>query len=420
MSDKWANQDQASVVSAIRMLLPGFAGRISAAEANRCIPPETIEELHETGFFKWFVPKRYGGFEWLPKPVYEVAMEMGAVCASTAWVSLLLSIHNHLLALMDPRAQEDVWGEDPKALVSSSFAPVGNARTVKGGFELNGRWPFSSGVDHCKWAIVSSRIDGQPGREAFFLVSNRQYVINDNWFVAGMKATGSKEMVMEGVFVPEYRCITAHDLNWGNPPGREVNNVPLYWVPFIPLFTWVVCVHALGPAISVRNDYIKATLRRVGAYSGDKLRDRQLSMVRLAEATAEIDSAQLLFARDFDAMEHAASLLRRMDLQEYYRAKFDAVYALELSSRALDRLWRASGAHALFESSSIQRNFRDIHAMSQHGGADIDTAYSDYGRFLLDPEGVLQATAITRLAETRPATDLQQGRQIAGGEKWSR
>jgi 3-hydroxy-9,10-secoandrosta-1,3,5(10)-triene-9,17-dione monooxygenase len=390
MSDKRPNSDQASVVSAVRTLLPRFADRITAAEENRCIPRETIEDLHETGFFKWFVPKRYGGFEWLPKPVYEVAIEMGAVCASTAWVSLLLSVHNHLLALMERRAQDDVWGKDPKALISSSFAPVGNVRAVKGGFELNGRWPFSSGVDHCQWAIVSSRIDGQPGREAFFLVSDKQYVINDNWFVSGMKATGSKEMVMEGVFVPDYRAITVNDVNWGDPPGRGVNDVPLYWVPFLPLFTWVVCVHALGPAISVRDDYIKSTLRRVSAYSGDKLRDRQLSMARLAEATAEIDTAQLLFARDFDAMEHAAALRRRLDFPGFFRAKFDAVYALELSSRALDRLWRASGAHALFQNSSIQRNFRDIHAMSQHGGADIDSAYSDYGRFLLDPDGILR------------------------------
>jgi 3-hydroxy-9,10-secoandrosta-1,3,5(10)-triene-9,17-dione monooxygenase len=390
MSDKRPNSDQASVVSAVRTLLPRFADRITAAEENRCIPRETIEDLHETGFFKWFVPKRYGGFEWLPKPVYEVAIEMGAVCASTAWVSLLLSVHNHLLALMERRAQDEVWGKDPKALISSSFAPVGNVRAVKGGFELNGRWPFSSGVDHCQWAIVSSRIDGQPGREAFFLVSDKQYVINDNWFVSGMKATGSKEMVMEGVFVPDYRAITVNDVNWGDPPGRGVNDVPLYWVPFLPLFTWVVCVHALGPAISVRDDYIKSTLRRVSAYSGDKLRDRQLSMARLAEATAEIDTAQLLFARDFDAMEHAAALRRRLDLPGFFRAKFDAVYALELSSRALDRLWRASGAHALFQNSSIQRNFRDIHAMSQHGGADIDSAYSDYGRFLLDPDGILR------------------------------
>ncbi len=76
--------DQASVISAIRMLLPKFASRVTVAEANRSIPRETIEELHEAGFFRWFVPKRYGGFEWLPKPVYEVAIEMGAVCASTA------------------------------------------------------------------------------------------------------------------------------------------------------------------------------------------------------------------------------------------------------------------------------------------------------------------------------------------------
>jgi 3-hydroxy-9,10-secoandrosta-1,3,5(10)-triene-9,17-dione monooxygenase len=162
-------------------------------------------------------------------------------------------------------------------------------------------------VDHRKWAIVSGRIDGQLGREAFFLVSDKQYAINDNWFVSGMKATGSKEMVMDGVFVPGYHAISHRDLNWGDPPGRAVNDVPLYWVPFLPLFTWVVCVHALGPAISVRDDYIKSTLRRVSAYSGDKLRDRQLSMARLAEATAEIDTAQLLFARDFDAVRSSSA-----------------------------------------------------------------------------------------------------------------
>lgn len=390
MPDSRTNMDQASVISAIRMLLPKFASRVTAAEANRSIPRETIEELHEAGFFRWFVPKRYGGFEWLPKPVYELAIEMGAVCASTAWVSLLLSVHNHLLAQMDPRAQDEVWGADPKALVSSSFAPVGTVRTVKGAFELDGHWPFSSGVDHCTWAIVASRIDGQAGRETFFLVSKKQYTLNDNWHVAGMRATGSKEIVLDHAFVPDYHAIAFQEVNWGDPPGRAVNDVPLYWVPFLPLFTWVVCIHALGPAISVRDEYIKATQRRIGAYSGDKLRERQLSMARLAEATAEIDTAHLLFQRDFDAMEAAAVQRRRLDMGDFFRARFDAVYAVELSSHAIDRLWRASGAHALFDNSSIQRNFRDVHAMSQHGGADFDSALSDYGRFLLDPEAPLR------------------------------
>jgi 3-hydroxy-9,10-secoandrosta-1,3,5(10)-triene-9,17-dione monooxygenase len=391
LSQRDSDADQAEVIAAVRALLPGFAARTRAAEENRCIPSESIEELSRAGFFKWFRPKRYGGFEWLPKRIYELAIEMGTVCPSTAWVSLLVAIHDHLLALMDPRVQDEVWKESPQSLISSSFAPVGNVRTLSGGFELNGRWPFSSGVDHCNWAIVSSRIDGVQGREAFFLVSNNQFVINDNWFVSGMKASGSKELVMEGVFVPEYRCLTAQQLNWGDPPGRKVNNVPLYWIPFIPLFTWVVCVHAFGPAISVHREYIKATLRRVSAYNFDNLRDRQLSMARLAEATAEIDSARLIFARDFDAMEEGAQSLHEIEPSAYFRIRFDAVYALELSSRALDRLWRASGAHALFDSSSIQQNFRDLHAMSQHGGADIDSALSDYGKFLLDPEGFLAA-----------------------------
>jgi 3-hydroxy-9,10-secoandrosta-1,3,5(10)-triene-9,17-dione monooxygenase len=390
MRDSRSIPDQSSVVEAVRSLLPRLGSRAAAAEKARCVPRETMDELHETGFFRWFVPKRYGGFEWMPTAAYEVAIEMGTVCPSTAWVSLLLSVHNQLLAIMDPRAQDKVWGEDPEALVSSSFAPVGSVRSVKGGFELNGHWPFSSGVDHCEWAIVASRIDGEPGREAFFLVSNKQYTINDNWYVAGMKATGSKEVVLDHIFVPEQDSITFQEVNWGNPPGRAVNNVPLYWIPFVPLFTWVVCVHALGPAISVRDDFIRRTTKRIGAYTGDKLRERGLTMARLAEASVEIDSAQLIFKRDFERMEQVAQELRPADLQDFFRIKFDAVYALELSVRALDRLWRASGAHALFEDSPVQRNLRDIHAMSQHGGADFDAALTDYGRFLLDPAAPLR------------------------------
>lgn len=383
--------DQSSVVEAVRSLLPKLASRVEAAERDRCIPRETMDELHQAGFFRWFVPRRYGGFEWLPTAEYEVAIEMGTVCPSTAWVALLLSVHNHLLAQMDPRAQDEVWGPDPETLISSSFAPVGNVRSVKGGFELNGHWPFSSGVDHCKWAIVASRVDGEPGREAFFLVSDKQYVINDNWRVAGMKATGSKEVVLDHAFVPDYHSISFGQVNSEDPPGRSANDVPLYWIPFLPLFTWVVCIHALGPAIAVRDDYVKTTLKRIGAYTGDKLRERTLSMARLAEASAEIDSAQLLFRRDFEEMERVAGERRPMDLRGFFRARFDAVYALELCVRALDRLWRASGAHALFDKSPVQRNLRDIHAMSQHGGADFDAALTDYGRFLLDSQAALNS-----------------------------
>jgi 3-hydroxy-9,10-secoandrosta-1,3,5(10)-triene-9,17-dione monooxygenase len=390
MHDSRSNPDQGSVVESVRSLFPKFASRAAAAEKARCVPRESMDELHEAGFFRWFVPKCYGGFEWMPTAAYEVAIEMGTICPSTAWVSLLLSVHNHLLAIMDKRAQDKVWGDNPEALISSSFAPVGNVRSVKGGFELNGHWPFSSGVDHCQWAIVASRIDGEPGREAFFLVSKEQYVINDNWYVAGMKATGSKEVVLDHVFVPEQDSITFQVVNWGDPPGRAINNVPLYWIPFVPLFTWVVCVHALGPAISVRDSFIKRTAKRIGAYTGDKLSERGLTMARLAEASAEIDSARLIFERDFQRMEEVAQELRPATLEDFFRIKFNAVYALELSVRALDRLWRASGAHALFDDSSVQRNLRDIHAMSQHGGADIDSAMTDYGRFLLDPEGSLR------------------------------
>jgi 3-hydroxy-9,10-secoandrosta-1,3,5(10)-triene-9,17-dione monooxygenase len=128
--------------------VPSVRARARQAEELRRIPEETFRDFQEAGLFRAFQPARFGGFELQPPvSLYEAVIEIGTVCASSAWVLAVLGIHQWHIALFSPRAQEEVWGENPHALSSSSYAPTGKVERVAGGFRLSGRWAFSSGCD---------------------------------------------------------------------------------------------------------------------------------------------------------------------------------------------------------------------------------------------------------------------------------
>ena len=134
-----------TLIERARALIPALKARSEAAVAARCVPAETIREMHEAGFFRVLQPKRYGGYELDPQVFFEIQMTLAEGCMSTAWVYGVIGVHPFQLGLFDPKAQADVWGEDDATLVSSSYQPVGKVERVEGGFRLSGRWGFSSG-----------------------------------------------------------------------------------------------------------------------------------------------------------------------------------------------------------------------------------------------------------------------------------
>ena len=77
---------------------------------------------------------------------------------STAWVLGVVGIHPFQLALYDDKAQNEVYGDDPDTLVSSSYAPLGQVEVVDGGFKLSGHWQWSSGSEHCEWALLGALV----------------------------------------------------------------------------------------------------------------------------------------------------------------------------------------------------------------------------------------------------------------------
>src|SRR5262249_50256488 len=151
-------------------------------------------------------PKRWGGGEADIVEFFDAVFTLSRANPSAGWVAGVIGVHPWQLALFDERAQEELWGEDPAAMNSSSYIPTGKAARVDGGYNVSGRWSFSSGCDHCRAVNLGAIVPGGeiPDFRSFLLLAG-QYRIEDNWHVAGLKGTGSKDIVVDEAFVPEHR-----------------------------------------------------------------------------------------------------------------------------------------------------------------------------------------------------------------------
>jgi 3-hydroxy-9,10-secoandrosta-1,3,5(10)-triene-9,17-dione monooxygenase len=198
------------LIAAARAMGPALRERSAHCKAQSRVPDETIQDFHDAGFFKILQPEQWGGYAMDPQVFYAVGIEVAKSCMSSAWVLGVVAVHNWQLAVFDDQAAQDVWAEDPTVLISSSYAPVGKVQVVDGGFKLSGRWSFSSGSAHCKWAFLGAVVPTPEapfdmGNYRTFLVPIEDYEIVDNWDVVGLQGTGSHDIVVDGAFVPEHR-----------------------------------------------------------------------------------------------------------------------------------------------------------------------------------------------------------------------
>lgn len=377
----------------VRALLPALRERAPDAERLRRLPDETFKEFQEAGLFRALQPRRYGGYELDPGVFFQAGVDIGTVCGSSAWVLTVVGIHNWQLGLFHPQAQEDVWHEDSSTQISSSLAPTGTVERVDGGFRLHGRWSFSSGCDVCQWAVLGGVVppteaqDGAPPDVRSFLVPRSDYTIDDNWQVMGLCGTGSKDIVVEEAFVPEYRTHSYLDAFYLRNPGAAVNTHPIFRLPFGVVFPYALVAPAIGVALGALQLFREQTRARVFR-DGSRVVEDPLVQFRLAEAAADVDAARARMLSNFEEMMHLASSGQEIPLESRARYRWDAAKATVWSVQAVDRLFEASGGHAIFLHNPMQRAWRDVHAMRAHAGNNPDRAAMIYGRseFGLPPQ----------------------------------
>lgn len=189
---------------------PVLERNAAQTEADRRVPQENIDALTAAGAFKVTVPRRYGGYEMTLREKLEVSAAVAESCGSTGWVVALINVCNWAAGLLPEKAQQEIFGASPDAKVAGVLNPTPDVRKVEGGYEISGKWPWASGSLHADWALLGTLIvdeAGEPVDQALAFVPMGELTIEDTWFVAGMKGTGSNTIVGEKVFVPEHRLL---------------------------------------------------------------------------------------------------------------------------------------------------------------------------------------------------------------------
>ena len=375
-------RDAQSVLAGIDELLPKLRERAQETEDLRRIPDASIAELDEVGFFKLVQPEQWGGLQADPTLFFEAVRRVASACGSTGWAGGILAVHNWHLAQFTQQAQEDVWSEDPTVRVSSSYAPMGAGVVTDGGYIVNGAWRWSSGCDHATWTFVGGPVikDGRPVDFGSFLIPISDYKIIDDWYVVGLKGTGSKTLEIKDVFVPRHRFQSFKQMSDGTAPGLRTNTAPVYKMPWGTMHPTTISTPIVGMAYGAYDAHVEHQGKRLrAAYAGEKAKDDPFAKVRIAEAASDIDAAWRQLSGNL-AEEYALLCAgKEVPLELRARARRDQVRASQRAISAIDRLFEAAGATALQTETALQRFWRDAHAGRVHAANDAERAYVMFG-----------------------------------------
>lgn len=365
-------------------------------EANRMVSAELIARMREAGLFRIMQPAVYGGYEYGFDALMKAVEPVGAGCGSAGWVLSLAITHQWLVGTFPKQAQDEYFA-NPDAIAAGSYAPVGKAVAVDGGYRLSGSWGFTSGCDHADWLVLGGMIpqarDGVPPRPAFFLVPRADVRFDDNWYTMGLAGTGSKNTVADDAFIPAYRVVPVADLLIGTAPGASVHANPLYRQSMLSALPFALVAPILGIAQGALTDFIEMAKVRTtrGAVAGGNNRMAEFATVqtRIAEATGSIDAARLMIAHALAKAEAAAETGDQADLDLRLRNRLHQAFCVRLLIQAVDALFLASGGQSIFTDKPIQRAWRDAHAGGVHVSMNWDAVSTMYGQHALglDPKG---------------------------------
>lgn len=372
------------LVARAKALVPVLRERAMKTEADRRVPDATMAAYHEADILKVLQPARFGGLEMNYLVFADIIMALAQGCGSSAWVYSVLGEHKWVIAMYPELAQDEVWGKDPSAASCASFVPQGKAEKVAGGYRINGRWPFASGCDHAQWAILGSFVETPQGRGELrdFLVPIGELEKLDDWRVLGLEGTGSKSLVAKDVFVPEHRAALHDELKAGMSAGRHVHpGWHMCRTPRSFMASFTLISATVGMAQRTVDIFAENTKTRVSR--GTKVAELDTVQLKLSEAAAEVDTARLLVRTTCAENIRVLTANEEVTMDRIVKTRRDMVFAVKLARQAADRVFQASGGHALYDTSPIQHVYRDVLAASSHLFMNWELGALPYGQHRL-------------------------------------
>lgn len=333
-------------------LARSFAERI---ERSRALPPELVDKLVRSGLMRAGVSAELGGPEAPPAVSLAAAEAVARGDASAGWCVSIAVTSSLLSAHVSPKGAAEIFG-DPDTVVAGVWAPRGKGRRVDGGVVLSGQWPFCSGITHASWLFAGFVLDQELKVAA---IPKAELEVLDTWHTNGLRGTGSHDCVATDVFVPDHRVfsIVAGPL----PQATALQRFPLFGY-----FALSIAAAALGNARGAIDDLVALATDRKPQGSTRTLAERSATQAAVASAEAALRAARLLMYQSIEDAWQAAQLDTPVPEDLRLGIRLAATHAVRTSADVARSMYDLGGGTAIYETSPLQRRFRDAHTATAH------------------------------------------------------
>ncbi|HEY9267791.1 MAG TPA: acyl-CoA dehydrogenase family protein [Mycobacterium sp.] len=387
------------VLDRLAELADQFKDQAVEAEKLGKLPDATVKSMKAIGSIRLLQPKKHGGMEVHPRAFAETVMATAALDPAAGWINGVVGVHPYQLAYADPKVGEEIWAEDVDTWVASPYAPQGVAVPTDGGYIFTGRWQFSSGTDACDWIILGAMVGGadgaplMPPQMLHMILPRSDYqIVEDSWDVVGLRGTGSKDVIVDGAFVPSYRTMDGMKVMDGTAQREAGMTEPLYLMPWSTMFPLGISSATIGIAEGALAAALDYQRQRVNS-SGVAIKDDPYVMYAIGEAAADINAARQELLANADRIYDMVAAGKEVSFEDRAAGRRTQIRAVWRAVSAVDEIFARCGGNAARMDKPLQRYWRDVHVGQAHAIHVPGTVYhaAALSSLGVDPQGPLRA-----------------------------
>jgi indole-3-acetate monooxygenase len=371
-----------------RSLAPVIDAYRDESERQRRMARPIFDALIRTGIVEMLVSRAFGGPQVSISTFTRVVEEISRFDGSIGWNVMIAGG----LVLFADCLDEDVADRIVHAGQGTVLAGSGNgtaeARPVPGGYEVTGRWSFASGCQDATW-IFGGCIVVDQGHQARFddngvperlgiCVPAADCKIIDTWHTAGLRGTGSNDFRLEHVFVPEERTFPEARLLAG-PVDRPST---MSRTPYLVIATPTIAAVALGIARDAIEAFKALALHKTPGFSSLPLAQHHTVQQQLGKAEALLRSARAYLHSTLDEITCAHAAGAPVTSDDSAALRLGAAHSAACAVEAVDLMFDAAGGSSVYQTSRLERCFRDAHMITHHLGVGARN-FELVGQYLL-------------------------------------
>ena len=341
----------------VNALLADIRLRRGEFEEQRFISNDVVEQFKDIGIYRSFVPTEFGGGGKTPSEFLKMIEAISAADGSAGWVASF-GMNPAYLASLPTQTLNEIWKDSPDIVFAGGIFPPQKAEKVDGGYIINGRWQFASGCMGASLLGVGIISDDGSKLPRMAVLPADKVTIEKTWQVHGMVGTGSFDLVVDNVFVPEKWTFIRG--------GKPTIDAPFFKYPSLSFAAQVLSVTALGIAREAIDVVVNSAKGRKSVTGAPNLGERHYAQIEIAKAEAKLRSSRAFF---YEATDEVWDAIMQGDEPTEHQVSMIRLATTNVTRECAEATriaYQLSGMQGAYLEHPLSRCFRDVHLATQH------------------------------------------------------